>query len=199
MKQLLEKMETVSRDITERRSSVTFTPKDLEEVTKWENSLPESALTKYFNTWIKIHRSVAAAQSAAREEEGEDGEQEENIMEDSGSDDGEEEEVEAKPGPSSKKKTNKSKKSKSQDTDSANLGKNVNGLSSAVSSPEKNKKKKKKKGKEKKGDKRKGNEQTSYNTVPSNYERAHSHLLRLGVSMFVVWVDEITMEYRYGN
>ena len=151
MKQLLEKMETVSRNITEKRSSVTFTPKDLEEVTKWENSLPESALTKYFNTWIKIHRSVAAAQSAAQEEE-EKEQGEEGIMEDSGSDedDEEEEEVEKKPASSPKKKVKKAKKLKIKDTDSANSAVNTNGLSSDVSSPDKKKKKKKKKGKEKK-------------------------------------------------
>ena len=67
LKIVLEKIAEVSRDITDRRVSVTFTPKDLEKVTQWEEELPESALTKYFNNWLRIHRTVQASQQAEQE------------------------------------------------------------------------------------------------------------------------------------
>ena len=67
LKIVLEKIAEVSRDITDRRVSVTFTPKDLEKVTQWEEELPESALTKYFNNWLRIHRTVQASQQAGQE------------------------------------------------------------------------------------------------------------------------------------
>ena len=144
MKQLLEKMEVVSRELTEKRSSVSFTPKDLDKVTEWESALPESALTKYFNTWIKIHRSVQSANQSA-EQEGEEDEEEDG-EEEIGS--GESELEEGEPAPPPKKKTKKSKKLKTKDTDGANGPQNVNGEPSESSSPDKKKKKKKKKGKE---------------------------------------------------
>ena len=143
MKQLLEKMEVVSRDLTEKRSAVTFTPKDLDEVTQWESELPESALTKYFNTWLKIHRTVQAANQSA-EMEAEEGEDEEDV----GSDDSEVEDPE--PAPSPKKKSKKSKKLKTKEMGNENGTQNVNDASPVTSLPDQKKKKKKKKSKEKK-------------------------------------------------
>jgi len=139
MKQLLEKMDAVSRDLTEKRASVSFTPKDLEKVTSWESQLPESALTKYFNTWLKIHRAMAAAnKSTEEEEEGGEGDEEDVGADDS--DEGGEE-----PEPSPKKKAKKSKKSKTKDSPDANGIENVNSASLDASSPDKKKKKKTKK------------------------------------------------------
>ena len=137
MKQLLEKMDAVSRDLTEKRASVSFTPKDLEKVTSWESQLPESALTKYFNTWLKIHRAVAAANKSTEEEE--EGGEEEDVGADDSDEGGEE------PAPSPKKKAKKSKKSKTKDSPDANGIENVNSASSDASSPDKKKKKKTKK------------------------------------------------------
>ena len=144
MKQLLEKMEVVSRDLTEKRSAVTFTPKDLEEVTKWESELPESALTKYFNTWLKIHRTVQAANQSAEME----AEEREDEEEDIGSDDSEVEDPE--PAPSPKKKSKKSKKLKIKEISNENGTQNVNDASPETSLVDQKKKKKKKKSKEKK-------------------------------------------------
>eukprot|EP00116_Pleurobrachia_bachei_P005008 sb/3465270/ len=77
IRQILEKTEAVSRDITDKRSGVSFSPRDLEEAKKWEDALPESALTKFFNSWLKVHRTVLAANQAAATENGDEMEEEE--------------------------------------------------------------------------------------------------------------------------
>lgn len=79
---MLDKIEVVSGDLAERRSHVTFTPRDLEQVAGWEGALPESALTKYFNNWVKVHRAVQAANREVPVEEAEQsGEEEEEETE----------------------------------------------------------------------------------------------------------------------
>jgi len=58
VKQILEKVESSSKDISGKRAEVNFSPKDLQKVKEWEQSLPESTLTKYFNSWIIVHRTA---------------------------------------------------------------------------------------------------------------------------------------------
>ena len=138
MKVVLEKIAEVSRDITDKRAGVPFTPKDLEKVTEWEEELPESALTKYFNNWLRIHRTVQASKQAESNVEGGEDENgiengienaDENGIEDS-DEDREKEIIE----PKKKKKKLKTNKPEASDKLST----------SADKEPKKKKKKKKK-------------------------------------------------------
>ena len=134
MKVVLEKIAEVSRDITDKRAGVPFTPKDLEKVTEWEEELPESALTKYFNNWLRIHRTVQASKQAESNVQGDEDENgienaDENGIEDS-DEDREKEIIE----PKKKKKKLKTNKPEASDKLST----------SADKEPKKKKKKKKK-------------------------------------------------------
>lgn len=61
LKQLIEKAEEVSREITRDRATVTFSPKDSEQIAAWERDRrnSENSLVRFLNTWKKVHRQEA--------------------------------------------------------------------------------------------------------------------------------------------
>ena len=87
IRQILEKVDTSSKDLSSKRSEVNFSPKDLHKVADWEKGLAESSLTKYFNNWLIVHRT---AQDKVEKVEPEQWEK--DNKEEGGSDEGSEEE-----------------------------------------------------------------------------------------------------------
>ncbi|XP_032228848.1 nucleolar complex protein 2 homolog [Nematostella vectensis] len=53
MKQLLDKIEETSKEVTEQRSSVSFSPKDVKEVEQWTSEYKQhpNAIVKFYSTW----------------------------------------------------------------------------------------------------------------------------------------------------
>ena len=67
LKQLVEKTEEVSGDVTRDRATVSFSPKDSDQIAAWEKDrkTKENAVVRFLNTWKKVHR-----QEGEEEEEG---------------------------------------------------------------------------------------------------------------------------------
>jgi nucleolar complex protein 2 len=63
LKQLVEKVEEVSADVTKARSHVTFAPKDADEIAVWERVRRErggDSLNRFLATWEKLHSGAEA-------------------------------------------------------------------------------------------------------------------------------------------
>eukprot|EP00731_Ephydatia_muelleri_P015297 Em0008g1017a len=67
LKQLVEKTEEVSGEVSRDRATVSFSPKDSDQIAAWEKDRKskENALVRFLNTWKKVHRQEG------EEEEGE--------------------------------------------------------------------------------------------------------------------------------
>lgn len=69
MKQLVDKIEETSTEVTNRRSKVSFSPKDIAEVEKWTAQYRQNpnAIVKFYNTWKALKPTVQPENEAEEE------------------------------------------------------------------------------------------------------------------------------------
>ncbi|XP_068699854.1 nucleolar complex protein 2 homolog [Montipora foliosa] len=79
MKQLVDKIEETSTEVTNRRSKVSFSPKDTDEVERWTAQYRQhpNAIVKFYNTW-KSRKPGPTQQNGKRGENNSDDESVEN-------------------------------------------------------------------------------------------------------------------------
>ncbi|XP_074625885.1 nucleolar complex protein 2 homolog [Acropora palmata] len=70
MKQLVDKIEETSTEVTNRRSKVSFSPKDIDEVEQWTALYRQqpNAIVKFYNTWKTI-KPLSDQQNGKQEED----------------------------------------------------------------------------------------------------------------------------------
>lgn len=61
LKQLIEKVEEVSREVERERSSVSFAPKDAQLIAAWERERRglENPVSRFLATWCKVHQQMS--------------------------------------------------------------------------------------------------------------------------------------------
>jgi len=73
IKQIVDKLQEAGHEVSRKRSSVNFSPKDLEEVKNWENSYAQqkNSLQKFYETWLKM-RDLAKSNEQSQAVEDDD-------------------------------------------------------------------------------------------------------------------------------
>lgn len=77
IKQIVDKLQEAAHEVSNKRSSVNFSPKDVDEVKKWETAYGQqkNSLQKFYDTWLKMREIAKASADQMNNNDMEDGEE----------------------------------------------------------------------------------------------------------------------------